>query len=150
MTSNADLESHCAAVRAATNCEEALTLAAPLIEAAKDDAAAAAALVDLVGECWFDFPASGQLLGDLLEHVRAMQKAIVDYATKVSATVEEDEPETVAAAKEALRAIEQLREMSGRRGGGGAGAGAGNGGAEGGEAPAKAGAGEAGKEAGPK
>lgn len=81
MTSNADLESHCAAVRAATNCEEALTLAAPLIEAARDDAAAAAALVDLVGECWFDFPASGQLLGDLLEHADPMLLAQIGRAS---------------------------------------------------------------------
>src|SRR5690606_20447386 len=38
--------------------------------------------------------ASGQ---NLLEHVRTIQRGIVDYATKVCGTVDEDEPETVSA-----------------------------------------------------
>lgn len=53
---------------------------------------------------------------NLLDHVRAVQRAIVDYATKVAATVDEDEPETVTAALEALRSIETHREALARRG----------------------------------
>lgn len=46
---------------------------------------------------------------NLREQVQALQKAIVAYATKVCATVEEDEPETLATARLALRALDQLR-----------------------------------------
>ena len=47
----------------------------------------------------------------LLDHVRAIQRAIVDYATKVSATVDDDEPATAAVAREALRPIANVREQ---------------------------------------
>ena len=56
---------------------------------------------------------------NLLDHVRDMQRAIVNYATKVCATVEDDEPETVEAARKALRAIETFRMTGARRGGNG-------------------------------
>lgn len=90
---------------------------------------------------------SGQ---NLLDQVRAMQRAIVEYATKVAATVDEDDPETVDVARDALRAIEQLREMSGRRVAPGNSGGSTTGGTDGGEVLGKTGAGEAGKETGPK
>src|SRR5690606_27652633 len=52
---------------------------------------------------------------NLGEHRRALLRAIVAYAAKVCATVEEDEPETAEAARAALRPLENIR---GRRGGG--------------------------------
>jgi hypothetical protein len=55
---------------------------------------------------------SGQ---NLLEHARTIQRAIVDYATKVSATVDDDEPETAEVARAALRPIEQYRLNAARR-----------------------------------
>jgi hypothetical protein len=57
---------------------------------------------------------SGQ---NLLDHVRAVQRAIVVYATKVCATVEDDEQDTIDVACAALRPIEQMRALSARRGG---------------------------------
>jgi len=53
--------------------------------------------------------ASGQ---NLLDHVRAIQRAIVEYATKVCATVEDDEPGTADAAREALRPIANAHEQA--------------------------------------
>jgi hypothetical protein len=53
--------------------------------------------------------ASGQ---NLLEHVRAIQRAIVEYATKLCATVDEDEPETADVAREVLRPLVTLREQA--------------------------------------
>jgi len=46
---------------------------------------------------------------NLREQVQALQKAIVAYATKVCATVEEDEPETRVMARLALRALDHFR-----------------------------------------
>jgi len=58
--------------------------------------------------------ASGQ---NLLEHVRAVQRAVVVYATKVCATVDDDDEGSIKAAEEALRPIVKLREAaSARRG----------------------------------
>jgi hypothetical protein len=56
--------------------------------------------------------ASGQ---NLLEHVRAVQRAIVDYATKICATVDEDDEETIVSARDALRPIDNHREAQAQR-----------------------------------
>ena len=53
---------------------------------------------------------------NLLEHVRAMGRAIVDFATKVCGTVDEDDPSTSAAARKALQPITAHRGAAGRRG----------------------------------
>jgi hypothetical protein len=52
---------------------------------------------------------------NLKEHVVAMQGAILAYATKVVATVEDDEPESAERAHTALRPIEAHREVTGRQ-----------------------------------
>lgn len=49
---------------------------------------------------------------DLSEHVRAMGQALVEYATKVLASVDRDEPATIQAALVALRPIDVFREKS--------------------------------------
>ena len=51
----------------------------------------------------------------LLDHVHAMQSAIVTYANKVTALVDDDEPETVEMARKALRAIDNHRVSLARR-----------------------------------
>lgn len=56
----------------------------------------------------------GELWKSMNEHVRKIQAAIVEYATKVAATVDEDEPQTIEVARRALRAIEAHREGSRR------------------------------------
>lgn len=58
--------------------------------------------------------ASGQ---NLLDHVRAVQRAIVNYATAVCGTVDDDEPETVKLARKLLQPIVNARGQgsSGRR-----------------------------------
>lgn len=64
--------------------------------------------------------ASGQ---NLLEHVRAIQRAIVNYSTKICATVEDDDPKTADVARQVLLPILKVREQgAGRRDGGGEGA----------------------------
>jgi hypothetical protein len=45
----------------------------------------------------------------LLEHVRLIQRAVVAYATRVCATVEDDDDATIEAARDALAAIEKMR-----------------------------------------
>jgi hypothetical protein len=52
---------------------------------------------------------------NLTEHVRALQAAIVEYATKVAAMVDDDEPESIRAAQSALRPIEAHREAAADR-----------------------------------
>jgi len=52
---------------------------------------------------------------DLGEHVRAMGQEIVDYATKVIATVERDKAATILAARSALRPLDAFREATQRR-----------------------------------
>lgn len=47
---------------------------------------------------------------DLAEHVRAMGQELVDYATKVLASVDRDDPATIQAACAALRPIDVFRE----------------------------------------
>jgi hypothetical protein len=56
---------------------------------------------------------------NLMEHVRAMQAAIVDYANKVSGMVDEDDPATVEAVQRALRPIDAHREAVARAAQGG-------------------------------
>ena len=46
---------------------------------------------------------------NLLEHVRLIQRAIVAYATRVSATVEDDDDASAETARDALAAIEKMR-----------------------------------------
>ncbi|AGP35993.1 hypothetical protein [Sorangium cellulosum] len=67
---------------------------------------------------------------NLATHVRAIQTAIVNYATKVAAMVDEDEPATVEAVRKALRPLDVHREAGARRAQGGA-KGEANGGAKG-------------------
>jgi hypothetical protein len=50
---------------------------------------------------------------NLTEHVRALQGAIVEYATKIAALVDDDEPESIRVAQSALRPIEAHREAAG-------------------------------------
>ncbi|WP_437727670.1 hypothetical protein [Sorangium sp. So ce861] len=57
---------------------------------------------------------------NLATHVRAIQTAIVNYATKVAAMVDEDEPATVEAVRKALRPLDVHREAGARRSHGGA------------------------------
>ncbi|MRG95365.1 hypothetical protein [Polyangium spumosum] len=59
------------------------------------------------------------LAEDLGAHVRAMGEALVDYATRVLATVERDEPETITRARKALRPIDAFREATQKRPSGG-------------------------------
>ncbi|XXY14445.1 hypothetical protein WME88_40010 [Sorangium sp. So ce216] len=67
--------------------------------------------------------------------VRAIQSAIVSYATKVAGMVDEDEPATIEAVRKALRPLDAHRETGARRTQGGA-----QGGAKG-EAKGEAGSG---------
>ncbi|HTN86883.1 MAG TPA: hypothetical protein VL242_24465, partial [Sorangium sp.] len=52
--------------------------------------------------------------------VRAIQSAIVSYATKVAGMVDEDEPATIEAVRKALRPLDAHRETGARRTQGGA------------------------------
>lgn len=52
---------------------------------------------------------------NLATHTRAMQRAIVDYAIKMCATIDEDDPATVDVARTALRPIEQYRNNNAAR-----------------------------------
>ena len=58
----------------------------------------------------------------LLEHLRTLQRTIIEYATAIASTVDSDEPSTIAAARTALRPIDNHRELgaSGKRPEGGA------------------------------
>lgn len=51
----------------------------------------------------------------LIDYVRAVQKAMVDYALKVAATVDEDDAESAARAAAALGPITTFREIAARR-----------------------------------
>jgi hypothetical protein len=53
----------------------------------------------------------------LLEHVRTLQRTIVEYATAVASAVDSDDPSTITLAREALRPIDNHREQvsSGKR-----------------------------------
>jgi hypothetical protein len=53
--------------------------------------------------------------GNLATHTRALQAAIVDYATKICATLDVDDPATAEVAALALRPIDAFREDSARR-----------------------------------
>jgi len=55
------------------------------------------------------------LTDDLNDHVRTMGQEVVDYATKVLATIDRDKPATIAAARTALRPIDAFREATQRR-----------------------------------
>ncbi|WP_437275742.1 hypothetical protein WME90_31440 [Sorangium sp. So ce375] len=57
---------------------------------------------------------------NLATYVRAIQSAIVNYATKVAGMVDEDEPETIEAVRKALRPLDAHREAGARRGQAGA------------------------------
>lgn len=52
---------------------------------------------------------------DLSEHLRVMGQEIVDYATKILASIDRDKPATIAAARTALRPIDAFREATQRR-----------------------------------
>lgn len=52
---------------------------------------------------------------DLGEHVRAMGQELVDYATKVLASIDRNKPPTIVAARSALRPIDAFREATQRR-----------------------------------
>ncbi|UQA62468.1 hypothetical protein [Polyangium aurulentum] len=52
---------------------------------------------------------------NLADHVRAMGRAIVEYATKVCASADEDDADTVTAARAALRPLDAYRESAARR-----------------------------------
>jgi hypothetical protein len=54
---------------------------------------------------------------NLNEHVRAMGRTIVDYSTKLLATIDEDEPESIEHARNALRPLDAYREAAARRNG---------------------------------
>ncbi|MDI1429419.1 hypothetical protein [Polyangium sorediatum] len=53
---------------------------------------------------------------NLADQVRAMGRAIVEYATKVCASVDEDDASSIAAARSALRPLDAYREAAARRG----------------------------------
>jgi len=53
---------------------------------------------------------------NLADHVRAMGRAIVEYATKVCASVDEDDESSITAARSALRPLDAYREAATRRG----------------------------------
>lgn len=55
------------------------------------------------------------LTDDLNEHVRAMGQEVVDYATKVLASIDRDKPATITIARTALRPIDAFREATQRR-----------------------------------
>lgn len=52
---------------------------------------------------------------NLLEHVRGLGRAIVDFAMKVCGTIDEDDPSTVVAVQKALQPITAHRDAAGRR-----------------------------------
>jgi hypothetical protein len=52
---------------------------------------------------------------DLGEHIRVMGQEIVDYSTKVLASIDRNKPATTAAARTALRPIDAFREATQRR-----------------------------------
>ena len=52
---------------------------------------------------------------NLSQHVRALSRAIVEYATRVGASVDSDDAQTVRRAYAALRPIDNHREQQGRR-----------------------------------
>lgn len=52
---------------------------------------------------------------DLSEHLRAMGQEVVDYATKVLASIDRQKPATITAARTALRPIDAFREATQRR-----------------------------------
>lgn len=52
---------------------------------------------------------------DLRENLRAISRAVVDYASKVVALVDGDDPESIAMVRAALRPIEQHRELAASR-----------------------------------
>ena len=52
---------------------------------------------------------------NLNEHVRAMGRAIVDYSTKLLATMDDDEPESIEQVRSALRPLDAYREAAARR-----------------------------------
>jgi len=60
------------------------------------------------------------LTEDLGEHVRTIGQELVDYATKVIATVERDKPATITTARAALRPIDAFREATQKKPGGAA------------------------------
>jgi hypothetical protein len=63
------------------------------------------------------------LTADLGDHVRKMGALIVEYATKVLATLESDDPDTIPPVRTALRPIDAYREAAARRAQGGGGTG---------------------------
>jgi hypothetical protein len=54
----------------------------------------------------------GQDVPSFSAHIQAMGKAIVDHAAKVVGTLDEEDPSTVAAAREALRPLDTYREQN--------------------------------------
>jgi len=52
---------------------------------------------------------------NLLLHIRGLAQAIVEYATKVAATVDSDDPSTLEPARRALRPLDIHREQTTRR-----------------------------------
>jgi hypothetical protein len=57
---------------------------------------------------------------NLLEHVRLIQRAVVAYATRVCATVEEDDDTSAETARDALAAIDKMRLTAANKRGGAA------------------------------
>ena len=57
---------------------------------------------------------------NLLEHVRLIQRAVVTYATRVCATVDDDDLTTTERARDALAAIEKMRLNASKKRGGSA------------------------------
>lgn len=53
---------------------------------------------------------------NLADHVRAMGRAIAEYSTKVCATVDEDDSDSISSARLALRPLDAYREAASRRG----------------------------------
>jgi hypothetical protein len=48
---------------------------------------------------------------NLLAHTRALQRAIIEYATVIAATVDSDDAETLTAAQQALRPLDNFRDL---------------------------------------
>lgn len=57
---------------------------------------------------------------NLTTHVRAIQTAIVEYATKIAGMVDEDDPQTIEIVRKALRPLDVHRETLARKAHGGA------------------------------
>lgn len=57
---------------------------------------------------------------NLSEQVRTLGRAIVEYATKVCASADDDDAESITTARAALRPLDAFREANARRGGSGA------------------------------